>query len=548
MATLARLVVKLVTDVTEFSSGLEKASKKLSAIGSSMSRVGDSMTLGVTLPLVAAGAAAVKFASDLEETKNKTQVVFGDMSQEVFAFADDSARAMGMSENAALSAAATFGNLFTSMGIGQGAAADMSTGLVQLAADLASFNNMNPEEVFLKLQSGIVGEIEPMRALGVNLSAAAVEAKAMQMGLADANGELSEQAKIMARYALIMEQTGNAQGDFARTSDGLANSSRILKAQLEDTLASFGDELVPAVTKFLQALTPILEFFNNLPDSVQTGIVYMGLFAAALGPILSIGGRLAQVVGWIAGLFGGGGVLSAALGGLSTFITSTVVPALTAMGAAIGAISLPVLALVAAIGALIAVIIIFGKDAVTNFVALAKLWVQILVAAFNRIIFEIRRWVNDFIANIRYLSKLTGSEWIAVGKAMVQGIWNGIQSGWQWLKDQVKALVAGLLGDTQTQLQAHSPSLVWARKIGLPIAQGIQVGFAQGMEALNFSAALQPSSAEAAPVNAVRSSGGSREISVGPITIYGDLSKSAKQRLREEMHGMFTDTLVGVLK
>ena len=104
----------------------------------------------------------------------------------------------------------------------------MSTGLVQLAADLASFNNLNPEEVFLKLQSGIVGEVEPMRALGVNLSAAAVNAKALQMGLVNANGELTEQAKIMARYALIMEQTGNAQGDFARTSDGLANSTRIL--------------------------------------------------------------------------------------------------------------------------------------------------------------------------------------------------------------------------------------------------------------------------------------------------------------------------------
>ena len=119
MATLARLVVKLVTDITEFSSGLDKASKKLSTIGTSMARVGDSMTLGVTLPLVAAGVAAVKFPSDLEETTNKTKVVFGDMSQQVLDFADNSAQAMGMSKNSALSAASTFGNLFTSMGIGK---------------------------------------------------------------------------------------------------------------------------------------------------------------------------------------------------------------------------------------------------------------------------------------------------------------------------------------------------------------------------------------------------------------------------------------------
>src|SRR4030067_2815215 len=163
MSTLARLVVKLVTDITEFTSGLDTANKKLSTAGKSMQRVGDTMTLGVTLPLVAAGVAAIKFASDLDETRNKTAVVFGDMAQDVFDLADGRARAMGMSENAALSAASTFGNLFTSMGVGREQAADMSTGLVQLAADLASFNNLDPSEVFIKLQSGMGGQGEPMR-------------------------------------------------------------------------------------------------------------------------------------------------------------------------------------------------------------------------------------------------------------------------------------------------------------------------------------------------------------------------------------------------
>ena len=235
------------------------------------------------------------------------------------------------------------------------------------------------------------------------------------------------------------------------------------KAQLDDTLSSFGAAAAPALNIFLIEATKILQWFNALPYSVKEGIVYLLMFAASLGPILSIGGRVAQVFGWIAGLAGGGGALSGALGGLSAFITSTLVPALAGLGAAIGAIGAPILALVFLVGVLIATLIVFGKDAATNFVALAQLWVQILVAAFNRIIFEVRRWVNDFIANIRYLSQRTGSEWIAVGKAMVQGIWNGIQSGWQWLKDQVKALVDGLLGDTQTQLQAHSP--LWCGRV-----------------------------------------------------------------------------------
>ena len=131
-----------------------------------------------------------------------------------------------MSKQQAIDAAGTFGNLFTSMGMGQAASADMSTGIVQLAADLGSFNNIPIDVMLEKMRSGMVGEVEPLRAVGINLSAAAVKAKAIQMGLADANGEVSQAATLQARYAVMLEQSANAQGDFARTADGLANSSK----------------------------------------------------------------------------------------------------------------------------------------------------------------------------------------------------------------------------------------------------------------------------------------------------------------------------------
>lgn len=543
MATLARLIVKLVTDVTEFSSGLDKASQKLGTVGKSMAAVGDKMSIGVTLPIVAAGVAAVKFASDLEETRNKTNVVFGDMAQTVFDFADGSARAMGMSENAALSAASTFGNLFTSMGIGRGAAADMSTGLVQLAADLASFNNLNPEEVFIKLQSGIVGEVEPLRALGINLSAAAVEAKAMQMGLVDANGELSEQAKIAARYAIIMEQTSNAQGDFARTSDGLANSSRILKAQLEDTAAAFGEQLIPAATMALQALIPMLEFFNNLPDAAKKGIVYMLLFVAALGPILSIGGKVLGLLSGIGGLVGGGGALSAGLGSLSAFISATLVPALGSLVAAIGAISAPVWLLIGAIVALIAVLIKFGPAAANT----VKMIVQIFAAGFERIKFELGRWLVYLAGTFAkgYEEARKG------GASIVEGIWAGITTAWDGLLTNVAVALDNLLNWINNAIGAHSPATK-LMPTGVSMAMGIGKGFEAGMKNIqpSMSLALQPafqSPAVAANVQAVRPAMGERNISVGPITINGDLSKSAKERLRREIDGMFTESLTGAL-
>ena len=100
----------------------------------------------------------------------------------------------------------------------------MSTSLVKLAADLACFNNIDPGEALDKLRSGLVGEAEPLRQVGILLSEDAVQAKALALGLAATARELTEADKVQARYALIMEQRPAAQGDFARTSTGLANA------------------------------------------------------------------------------------------------------------------------------------------------------------------------------------------------------------------------------------------------------------------------------------------------------------------------------------
>ena len=107
----------------------------------------------------------------------------------------------------------------------------MSGSLVQLAADLASFNNQNIEDVLVSLRSGMAGEAEPMRRLGADVSAARVEMELMEMGVEKVNGKFTESQKVMGRYRAIMEDTSTAQGDFERTSGGLANQQRILAAE-----------------------------------------------------------------------------------------------------------------------------------------------------------------------------------------------------------------------------------------------------------------------------------------------------------------------------
>jgi hypothetical protein len=212
---------------------------------------------------------AIKAASDLNETESKAKVVFGAAAKSVDDFGSTAATSLGISKQAAIEAAASFGNVFTGVDIGQKQAAQMSTTLVKLAGDLASFNNLDPTEALDKLRSGLAGEAEPLRSVGVFLTEAQVKAKAMQLGLADAHGELSEGAKIIARYQLILEQTTTAQGDFARTSDGVANKERILNAELEDREAIIGQKLIPLELAWLDIRLKLADATSDFLDTLD---------------------------------------------------------------------------------------------------------------------------------------------------------------------------------------------------------------------------------------------------------------------------------------
>lgn len=244
--------------------------------GSAVTSMSGQMKASATVMRAAMGGAAALIArdlfnaaSDMQESINKTDQVFKSSSGTIKAWADDAARNLGMSEQAALEASGTFGNLFTSMGFTRGAAADMSMSVVQLAADLGSFNNIGTDAALEKIRAGLVGEIEPLRSLGVNLTAAAVQAKALEMGLADNAKALTAADKAQASYALILEQTTNAQGDFARNADGAANSLKTAQASIDDVKASLGAGLVPIVAIAAQQVTDMAEAVGILTDSLN---------------------------------------------------------------------------------------------------------------------------------------------------------------------------------------------------------------------------------------------------------------------------------------
>lgn len=280
---------------SDMSTRLADAGTKLQNIGQSMSTVGQKLTMSLTLPLAAAGAAAVKLASDTAEASNKVDVVFGTMSEQVKAFASEALNSYGLAEGSALQMAGTFGSMATAMGLSQAEAANMSTSLTALAADMASFYNVSTEVAQTSLQGIFTGETEALKKFGIVMTQTNLEDFAAKQG--KVYSQMSEGEKVMTRYAFVMEATKDAQGDFARTSDGAANSFRVLQESLKELGAAFGEQLLPIITPIVQAITSLIQKFAKLPEPIKKFIVVLGLIVAAVGPVLMIIGSLMSSLG-----------------------------------------------------------------------------------------------------------------------------------------------------------------------------------------------------------------------------------------------------------
>jgi hypothetical protein len=225
---------------------------------------------------------AIESASDLNESMSKSQVVFGKSNATILQWSQNSAKAMGVSRQEAIESASTFGNFFGAMGIAQDKAAGMSTSIVKLAGDMASFNNADPAQVLEDLRSGLSGQVEPLRKYGVDLSDATLKQEAMREGMKISNGTLTASQKEQVAYALIMKQTTTAQGDFARTSSGLANQQRIMKAEFEDAKAKIGTGLLPIMLKFVGVLMKGIDFVQKNSGWITPLAIGLGVLAAGI--------------------------------------------------------------------------------------------------------------------------------------------------------------------------------------------------------------------------------------------------------------------------
>lgn len=365
------------------------AGEKMKSVGKTISGIGDKMTTRVTLPIVAGFTLAANSASDLEENLNKIDVAFGDSADSVRDWSMNALTQFGLSKVAATQATSAFGALAKGVGLTEESAAEMSTTLAGLSADLASYFNVSTDDSAKALEAIFTGEAESLKKFGVVMTDTNLKQFAEDQGLV--YDKLSQTEKTMLRYQFVLAKTADAQGDYARTSDGTANSIKTFQAATSDLSTAIGTQLLPMITPVIQKITDVITKFSQLSPETQKIITIIGLVLAALGPLLAIGGRLISGIGMIM-VFAPG--LSVAIGGV------------------VG----PLLIVAAAIAAAIAVGTLLYKNWDKIKAAAQRLWQSVKVAFENLKTSIVTAWEN--------VKAKTTEAWENVKTGVTNGITN----------------------------------------------------------------------------------------------------------------------------
>ena len=545
-------------ELDNFSDQIKSADKSANKFGSVMAGIAQGVGQSIVGMAVSAGAALLQFgmdsvgaASDLNETLSKTDVLFGDVSDTIKEWSKTTATAFGQSQQQALDAATTFAVFGQAAGVTGDELVDFSTSLSELASDLASFGNTTPEQAIEAIGAALRGESEPIRAYGVLLSEATIKARALSMGLVNAEvdalalsrateavekaqraynesvakfGEssieasdasrdmeqaglalekvlggqvedLTAQQKLLATQAEIFAQTTAAQGDFARTSGGLANQQRILDAQMQNLSTTIGSMFLPAwlaivtaVNTFVQATLPPLQ--NAIEGQIVPAFNAFGaVLASVFGPAIAV---ISDV---LAGF--GQGIMTDAIEPLNFFngwigrnmpriqqIVSTVLGAIASFWEAHGQ------TIVDVVDTYLGWVFNNFEFILRTLLNVVEFVLSVLTGDFENaglvlraIIGDWKLWITSGIQGIvdTVVSIWTETDWGAVGSAIIQGIGNGILAMMSWITNLASTVSGAVVDSFKSLLGISSPSKVAAEEIGMPFAEGISQGISLAM-------------------------------------------------------------------
>lgn len=330
---------------------LGQLSARLNKSFGSMQALGAKMSIGITAPLVLLGKQSLNTFSELEDASAAASVFYGDQVAEIEKFASSADKNFGVSKRAAYELANGLAPLLKQFTAADQMGAEAVEALAR-TADMASFFGGSVDDAAGAVASFLSGaSTEPIRRFGVFANEAAVAAKAVELGLVGAEvstaavtsaqarlagaqakvnklakdgkvgsieyqkaqadvlkaedalekafdgkiPQLEDAIKIQARYAILMEQTDQAAGDFARTSDSLANTTKATKAAMENQAAVVGEKLAPHMIKLQEHLLVLLERFARLPEGTQRFIIMGAAVAAVAGPMLTLVGTIGKL-------------------------------------------------------------------------------------------------------------------------------------------------------------------------------------------------------------------------------------------------------------
>ena len=437
--------------------------------GTSMSTGIAGMAKGIFAPLAAAAAGvgvfsflkgAIGGASDLNETVSKSNIIFGENAGAVSDWAKNAATKVGLSKAAALDSAAGFGNMFTQLGFAGDAAANMSTGVVQMAADLGSFNNLPTADVADMMSGAFRGEYDSLQRLVPNINAARVEQEALTATGKTSVDQLTAQDKATAVLAIVQKDGAKASGDFARTQDGAANSSKIAAAQAEDLKAKVGQGLLPAWTALLgfmnttviPGLSAVAGWFTTNASAI--GVV-AGVIAAIFLPLfikLGIEATISaakQVAGWVAS---SAGAIAATVVSIAQFVIQG---AKWVWMAGVAMVNAAIIAT--------AWLISMGPIAI---VIAAVIGLGILIALNMD---RIKGWISSAW---NWIKTTTTSVWYGIA-SFFSGLWSSISSTMTTAWDGMLDFFTGIPGKIKGMF---SGAVTWLKDIGKNIIQGLLDG------------------------------------------------------------------------
>ncbi len=260
--------------------GFEQAQKAAESFSDQMKSLAKTAGAAfVTREVVNFAKSAVSAASDLGESINAVNVTFGEASAGILALGENAATAVGLSQREFNAFAVQFSGFTQQIAGSGGDIAAVTDDLTTRIADFASVMNMDVPEAAQVFQSALAGETEPIRRFGIDMSAATVEAHALATGMIASKSEMTEAIKVQARYSLLMQSTNKVAGDFANTSDSLANQQRILAAKMDDAKATIGQAMIPALEGLMNVVIPLVEAFSALPEGLQQ-VIAVGALAA----------------------------------------------------------------------------------------------------------------------------------------------------------------------------------------------------------------------------------------------------------------------------